>query len=151
MLEIKIYPTDQTFVGGLSSADIEGVKYEYRRTMSYDSAEHMVDIIINVATPVVPTLVKNFLVERWQKKAPEKTVLHNQVVNNDGRLPVGAAGGRVSPHVGVRRFDVRKRRIQSRHARPVGVRQPGLTPAGAKKKLLPPPLGGGSGSGKARP
>jgi hypothetical protein len=82
MLEIRVFTTDQSFVGDLNSASIEGVKAKYRPTMAYDSAEHVFEIIITVAAPVALTLIKNLLVERLKKEVPKQLVIHNQVVNN---------------------------------------------------------------------
>jgi hypothetical protein len=82
MFEIRVFTTDQTLVGGINSANIEGVKAEYKPTMAYDSAEHVFEIIITVAAPVALALIKDLLVERLKKEVPKQLVIHNQVVNN---------------------------------------------------------------------
>jgi hypothetical protein len=41
MFEIPVRTTDRTFVEDLNSAGIEGVRADYRPTMAYDSAAHV--------------------------------------------------------------------------------------------------------------
>jgi len=74
MLELSVITTDQTFVKDLNSAGIEGVRAEHRPTMAYDSAEHILEIVVGAAAPVALKFVADWLLARL-KKAPPPTQL----------------------------------------------------------------------------
>ncbi len=82
MLEINIMTTDQTFVEGLNSAEIEGVRAEYRPTMAYDSAEHICEIVVTAIGSTALKLAAEWIIARWKKEKPKEACVNNQIFNN---------------------------------------------------------------------
>jgi hypothetical protein len=89
MLKISVITTDQTFVKDLNSAAIEGVRADHRPTMAYDSAEHVLEIVITAATSVGLKLVADWLLARL-KNAPPPTQLtiNSQTINAENVVTV---------------------------------------------------------------
>lgn len=82
MLEIKVFTTDHALVDDINSSGIGNVKAEFRPTMAYDTAEHLVEVVITVIAPTALALLKDWLVGRWTAKVPKQLQIQNKVVTN---------------------------------------------------------------------
>jgi len=83
MLELKVITTDQAFVDDLNSAGIKGVRADYRPTMAYDSAEHILEIVVTASTAAVLKLVGDWIIARFKTKSPTTQItINNQTIIN---------------------------------------------------------------------
>ena len=82
-LELGIFTTDQGLVADLNSAQIAGVRAEYRPKMTFDSAEHLLTIVITAATTEGIRLVAKWIADRYRKTAlPQRINIDSKIVNN---------------------------------------------------------------------
>jgi hypothetical protein len=83
MFELSVITTHQSFVEGLNSAGIEGVRAKYRPTMAYDTGvEHVLEIIVTAATAEGLRLTANWIVRYLKREPPREITINNQTINN---------------------------------------------------------------------
>lgn len=88
LVEISATTTDQTFVADLNAAKIEGVRASYRPTMAFDSADHIVQLVISMV-PSAATLFAAWLNQRSKKNPAQPTLtINNQPVINGENVTV---------------------------------------------------------------
>lgn len=81
--EIKVTTTDETLVRDLNTAGLEGVRAEYRPTMAFDSAERVLEAVLQVACPTGGMLLAKWLQIRLRKpNARNSTTIINQTTIN---------------------------------------------------------------------
>lgn len=87
--EVKVTTTDETLVRDLNSAGLEGVRAEYRPTMAFDSAERVLEVVLQVASPTAGMLLAKWLQIRLQKpNARTSTTIVNQTTINAQNVAV---------------------------------------------------------------
>jgi hypothetical protein len=88
MLEISVITTDQTFVKDLNSSGIEGVRADHRPTMAYDSAEHVLEIVVTAAGPVALKFLADWLLARLRKAPTTQLTINHQTINAENVVTV---------------------------------------------------------------
>ncbi len=81
MSELRVLTTDEGFVEDLNAAGIDGVRAEYRPTMAYDSAEHILEIVITGLTLKAFELFGQWIVQRFRKAPPSQFTIVNSGEN----------------------------------------------------------------------
>ena len=82
MVEITVTTTDQAFLEDLNSARISGVMAVYRPTMAFDTAEHILTIVVTVAASTGFTLLADWVRSRLQSKPPPTQLTINNITVN---------------------------------------------------------------------